>query len=128
MCKFLHGVFEGFIYVCVHITHVRKILTHSRTVIIMKRERLPKGSMEIIELLEENGALTQKEIIETFKLKNPRAIRYTVRQLLDRAFLVNRANFEDMRSLLIGINPELSLRQKDLITQQKERYTVMSFV
>jgi len=94
----------------------------------MKRERLPKGSMEIIELLEENGALTQKEIIETFKLKNPRAIRYTVRQLLDRAFLVNRANFEDMRSLLIGINPELSLRQKDLITQQKERFTVMSFV
>lgn len=94
----------------------------------MKRERLPKGSLEIIELLEENGALTQKEIIETFKQKNPRAIRYTVRQLLDRAFLVNRANFEDMRSLLIGINPELSLRQKDLITQQKERYPIMSFV
>lgn len=121
-------VFEGFINGCAHISHVRNILTHSKSVIIMKRERLPKGSMEIIELLEENGALTQKEIIETFKQKNPRAIRYTVRQLLDRAFLVNRANFEDMRSLLIGINPELSLRQKDLITQQKERYPIMSFV
>ena len=85
----------------------------------MQRERLPKGSLEVIGLLEDKGALTQKEIIESLKEKKPRAIRYTVRQLLDRAVLVNRANFDDMRSALIGINPEMDMSLKDLITRTK---------
>ncbi|MHA1222514.1 MAG: hypothetical protein ACTSSG_03155 [Candidatus Heimdallarchaeaceae archaeon] len=85
----------------------------------MKRERLPKGSLEVIQLLEEKGALTQKEIIENFMEKKPRAVRYTVRQLLDRAILVNRANFDDMRSSLIGLNPEMDLNLKDLIAKTR---------
>lgn len=85
----------------------------------MKREKLPKGSLEVIDLLGEKGALTQKEIIDSLKETKPRAIRYTVRQLLDRTILVNRANFEDMRSSLIGINPEMELGLKDLIEQSK---------
>ena len=85
----------------------------------MKRERLPKGSLEVIELLEEKGALTQKEIIESLMEKKPRAVRYTVRQLLERAVLVNRANFEDMRSSLIGLNPEMEMNLKDLIDKSK---------
>jgi hypothetical protein len=85
----------------------------------MQRERLPKGSLDVIELLEEKGALTQKEIIDSLKQTKPRAVRYTVRQLLDRAVLVNRANFEDMRSSLIGINPEMDNTVKNLIARQK---------
>jgi repressor of nif and glnA expression len=85
----------------------------------MKRERLPKGSLEVLDLLGEKGALTQKEIIDSLKETKPRAIRYTVRQLLDRTILVNRANFEDMRSSLIGINPEMDLGLKDLIEKSK---------
>ncbi|MFW9852971.1 MAG: hypothetical protein ACFFDS_08510 [Candidatus Thorarchaeota archaeon] len=90
----------------------------------MRRERLPKGSVEVIELLEEKGALTQKEIIDNLKQTKSRAVRYTVRQLLDRTILVNRANFEDMRSSLIGINPEMELSLKDLIDRQKEEAVV----
>ena len=90
----------------------------------MRRERLPKGSLEVIELLEEKGALTQKEIIDNLKQTKSRAVRYTVRQLLDRAILVNRANFEDMRSSLIGLNPEMDLSLKDLINRQKEETVV----
>lgn len=86
----------------------------------MKRERLPKGSLDVIGLLEEKGALTQKEIIDSLKETKPRAIRYTVRQLLDRTVLVNRANFEDMRSSLIGINPEMDLMLQDLISNSKQ--------
>jgi len=85
----------------------------------MKRERLPKGSLEVLDLLGVKGALTQKEIIDSLKETKPRAIRYTVRQLLDRTVLVNRANFEDMRSSLIGINPEMELSLQDLISQSK---------
>lgn len=84
-----------------------------------KRERLPKGSLEIIELLETKGALTQKEIINNLKAKKPRAVRYTVRQLLDRSVLVNQANFEDMRSSLIGINPDMPKHIKLLVQKQK---------
>ncbi len=92
----------------------------------MKRERLPKGSIEVIDLLGEKGALTQKEIIDSLMETKPRAIRYTVRQLLDRTILVNRANFEDMRSSLIGINPEMDLGLKDLIDQSKERQVTLA--
>jgi hypothetical protein len=90
----------------------------------MRRERLPKGSLEVIELLEDKGALTQKEIIDNLKQTKSRAVRYTVRQLLDRTILVNRANFEDMRSSLIGLNPEMELSLKDLIDRQKEEAVV----
>jgi len=90
----------------------------------MQRERLPKGSLDVIELLEEKGALTQKDIIDSLKQTKPRAVRYTVRQLLDRAVLVNRANFEDMRSSLIGLNPEMDISNKDLIARQKSVQTV----
>jgi len=90
-------------------------------VIKMKRERLPKGSFEVLDLLKEKGALTQKEIIDSLKETKPRAIRYTVRQLLDRTILVNRANFEDMRSSLIGINPEMDTGLENLIKKSEER-------
>lgn len=90
----------------------------------MRRERLPKGSLEVIELLEDKGALTQKEIIDNLKQTKSRAVRYTVRQLLDRTILVNRANFEDMRSSLIGLNPEMELSLKDLINRQKAEAVV----
>jgi len=90
----------------------------------MKRERLPKGSLEVIGLLEEKGALTQKEIIDSLKQTKPRAVRYTVRQLLDRTVLINRANFEDMRSSLIGINPEMENNLRDLISRQKSEEVI----
>ena len=92
---------------------------HLQKVIKMKRERLPKGSLDVLDLLGEKGALTQKEIIDSLKETKPRAVRYTVRQLLERTILVNRANFEDMRSSLIGINPEMDLGLKDLIEKSK---------
>ena len=103
-----------------------KLHTRSKKVIGMKRERLPKGSVEVIELLEDKGALTQKEIIDSLIETKPRAIRYTVRQLLERTVLVNRANFEDMRSSLIGLNPEMDNNLKDLISQSKDRVIALA--
>ncbi len=101
--------------------------THTlKKVIGMKRERLPKGSVEVIELLEDKGALTQKEIIDSLLETKPRAIRYTVRQLLERTVLVNRANFEDMRSSLIGLNPEMDNNLKDLIIVSKGRVIALA--
>ena len=83
---------------CIYYTHTRRFM--------MKSEKLPKGSKEIIELLEEDGGLTQKEIINKFNARNPRAVRYTIRQLMERKILVDRANFDDMRSSLIWLSPE----------------------
>ena len=87
----------------------------------MKRERLPKGSLEVIELLEKEGALTQKAIIEKIDEKKPRAVRYTVRQLIERSILSVMANFEDMRSSLIGINPDINPADIELIKISKQK-------
>ncbi|NPD88734.1 MAG: hypothetical protein HGN29_08410 [Asgard group archaeon] len=70
----------------------------------MKKNQLPKGSDDIIRALEEKGALTQIELISVIKEKNPRAIRYTVKTLLEKDFLIRHPNFDDMRSSLIHIN------------------------
>lgn len=80
----------------------------------MKRERLPKGSREVIQLLEKEGALTQKAIIDKLKDMKPRSVRYTVRQLIERSILSEIANFSDMRSSLIGLNKENEEKYKQL--------------
>jgi len=87
-------------------------LSHTK-VVKMKRERLPKGSREVIQLLEKEGALTQKAIIDKLKDMKPRSVRYTVRQLIDRSILSEIANFSDMRSSLIGLNKQ----NEDIIKQ-----------
>ena len=70
----------------------------------MKKEGLPKGSIEVISLLENHGALTQKDIINNLESNKSRAVRYTIRRLVEKSILVYMANFEDMRSSLIAIN------------------------
>ncbi|MHA1303106.1 MAG: hypothetical protein ACTSQE_06140 [Candidatus Heimdallarchaeaceae archaeon] len=85
----------------------------------MRRERLPKGSLEVIELLEKEGALTQKAIIDKLKQMKPRSVRYTVRQLIDRSILSEIANFDDMRSSLIGLNKKMETTYKSLLDQVK---------
>jgi hypothetical protein len=86
----------------------------------LRKERLPKGSLEVIEILEEKGSMTQKEIISNLKHKNPRAVRYTVRQLAEMAILDLRANFEDMRSSLININKEMDEFFLELLNSKKK--------
>ncbi len=81
----------------------------------MRREKLPKGSLEVIKLLEKEGALTQKAIIERLKQMKPRSVRYTVRQLLDKSILSEIANFNDMRSSLIGLNKNKESEYKQML-------------
>ena len=83
-----------------------------------RRERLPKGSVEVIEVLKSKGNLTQKAVIEELEHVKPRSVRYTIRQLIDRTILTNIANFNDMRSSLIGINPEMDDKMKELIEKE----------
>ncbi len=73
----------------------------------MSDKKLPKGSSEVIRVLENNGGLTQIQLINEFKERNPRSIRYTIRTLLKKDLLIERPNFEDMRSSLIYINNKM---------------------
>lgn len=83
-----------------------------------RRERLPKGSIEVLNVLKEKGNLTQKAVIEELDHMKPRSVRYTIRQLIDRTVLAPVANFDDMRSSLIGINPDMSDTMKRLIEKE----------
>ncbi len=73
----------------------------------MKELRLPKGSIDIIKALENRGGLTQIQLIDTLNDKKPRAIRYTIRTLLEKGLIIKRPNFEDMRSSIIYINDKM---------------------
>lgn len=70
----------------------------------MPKNRLPKGYQKVIRTLEIEGALTQRDLISAINEKNPRAVRYTIRTLLEKGILTSNPNFEDMRSSLISIN------------------------
>ncbi len=83
-----------------------------------RRERLPKGSIEILNVLKNKGNLTQKAVIDELDHMKPRSVRYTIRQLIDRTVLAPVANFDDMRSSLIGINPDMSDKMKRLIEKE----------
>lgn len=74
---------------------------------IINLDCLPKHSVDIINLLLEEDLLTQKAIIDRLPEKNPRSIRYSVRQLVDKSILIRQANFSDMRQILFGLNPNM---------------------
>ncbi|NPD88728.1 MAG: hypothetical protein HGN29_08380 [Asgard group archaeon] len=81
----------------------------------MSKNRLPKGSQNVIKTLENEGALTQRELISTISEENPRAIRYTIRTLLEKGILISHPNFEDMRSSLISINNQMKDIKSNLL-------------
>ena len=91
----------------------------------MKRERLPKGSLDVIKVLHEEGNLTQKELIDRLNHIKPRAVRYTIRQLVERAILAPMANFDDMRSSLIGINPDVPVNLNKLLEKDKSKKSTL---
>ncbi len=104
------------------IVNVRFMVTNVKKIINL--DCLPKHSMEIIKLLLEDDLLTQKAIIDKLPEKNPRSIRYSVRQLVDKSILIRQANFSDMRQILFGLNPNMHSALSRLKTYSVEKIGV----
>ncbi|TFG11032.1 hypothetical protein EU534_00265 [Candidatus Heimdallarchaeota archaeon] len=84
----------------------------------MNNKKLPKGSIQVIEILENKGGLTQIQLIDEFNDKNPRAIRYTIRTLLEMELLIRLPNFNDMRSSIFYINEKMKEIVNNLVKRE----------
>lgn len=60
---------------------------------------LPPSSQKILNLLENGGALTHKELVHLSSLA-PRTVRYALKRLKDNDMIVEKFNFRDARQIL----------------------------
>ncbi len=68
---------------------------------------LPPQSLQVLEYLRNMGSRTQREIIEELNLPT-RTVRYSIRRLLEKDFIVKQPNLNDMRSVYYAVSPDLT--------------------
>lgn len=69
-------------------------------------KKLPEAAIPMLKYLQDNSPKTQREIMESLDLPT-RTVRYSLRRLLERDFIVRIANLNDMRSVYYQINPQI---------------------
>ena len=72
----------------------------------MIKGRLPESGKPIVQLLEKEGPLTQKAIIDRLSIP-VRTIRYGIRRLMEKGYIKKLPNLRDMRSVYYFLNPDL---------------------
>ncbi|HEY9246506.1 MAG TPA: helix-turn-helix domain-containing protein [Candidatus Methanoperedens sp.] len=65
-------------------------------------EDLPPSAKLVFKILEQNGLLTQKQIMRESYLP-PRTVRYALSRLKENALLEERFYFKDARQSLYGL-------------------------
>ena len=70
--------------------------------------RLAPSTRLIIRLLEKNGWMTPKEIVDKTNLP-PRTVKYAIKQLKDSQIVEEKPNWDDLRSKLLRLNPEVGI-------------------
>ena len=71
------------------------------------RSPLPYAALRILEYLQQYGLRTQREIMNELNLPS-RTVRYAIRRLLEKNFIIKQPNLEDMRSMYYTINSNLN--------------------
>jgi DNA-binding MarR family transcriptional regulator len=86
----------------------------------MKRSRnsnLPESAYHLLTYLRDKGATTQRELIEQLNLPL-RTIRYSLRRLKEKSYIISKANLDDMRSIKYAINPEIIVDLNTVMAQE----------
>jgi DNA-binding MarR family transcriptional regulator len=73
--------------------------------------RLAPSTRLIIKVLEENGWMTQKEIVDKTNLP-PRTVKYAIKQMKSNQILEEKPNWDDLRSKLLRLNPRSRRTEK----------------
>ncbi len=63
----------------------------------MSKNELPLSGKKLLEVLDENGPLTQKELIKASDIP-ARTARYALRRLIELELIAKRCNLTDARS------------------------------
>ncbi|MHA2252084.1 MAG: winged helix-turn-helix transcriptional regulator, partial [Candidatus Kariarchaeaceae archaeon] len=84
-----------------------------------RNSNLPESAYHLLTYLRDKGATTQRELIEELDLPL-RTIRYSLRRLKERGYIISKANLDDMRSIKYAINPEIYVDLNSVIHKEFE--------
>jgi predicted transcriptional regulator len=65
----------------------------------MHAANLPPSSKAVLQLLDEGGAMTHKEIVRKSNLA-PRTVRYALKKLKENQLIIEKFNFRDARQII----------------------------
>ena len=60
---------------------------------------LPPSSKTVLEILDNRGAMTHKDLVSRTNLA-PRTVRYALKKLKERHLIIEKFNFRDARQII----------------------------
>ncbi|MFA6225882.1 MAG: helix-turn-helix domain-containing protein [Methanoregula sp.] len=60
---------------------------------------LPPSSKTVLEILDNGGAMTHKDLVSRTNLA-PRTVRYALKKLKERNLIIEKFNFRDARQII----------------------------
>ena len=61
--------------------------------------QLPPSSRTVMEILDQGGAMTHKDLVQKTHLA-PRTVRYALKKLKERQLVIEKFNFRDARQII----------------------------
>ncbi|OPX61642.1 MULTISPECIES: helix-turn-helix domain-containing protein [unclassified Methanoregula] len=65
----------------------------------MTPTQLPPSSLTVMEILDQGGAMTHKDLVQKTHLA-PRTVRYALKKLKERQLIIEKFNFRDARQII----------------------------
>jgi len=65
----------------------------------MQSTTLPPSSKTVLEILDNGGAMTHKDLVSRTNLA-PRTVRYALKKLKERNLIIEKFNFRDARQII----------------------------
>jgi len=71
----------------------------------MQTSSLPPSSKTVLQILDNGGAMTHKDLVTKSKLA-PRTVRYALKKLKERQMIIEKFNFRDARQIIYQNRPK----------------------
>jgi predicted transcriptional regulator len=75
----------------------------------MQPATLPPSSKTVLEILDNGGAMTHKDLVSRTNLA-PRTVRYALKKLKERHLIIEKFNFRDARQIIYQNRTEQSVK------------------
>ena len=70
----------------------------------MRGMNLPPSSLTVLQILDEDGAMTHKDLVKKTRLA-PRTVRYALKRLKEQHLIIEKFNFRDARQIIYQNRP-----------------------
>lgn len=65
----------------------------------MQEMNLPPSSLTVLQILDQGGAMTHKDLVKKTRLA-PRTVRYALKRLKEKNLIIEKFNFKDARQII----------------------------